>query len=303
MSGATLVTGANGFIGRALTAHLAARGERVTGATRATVGAIDGTTDWSAALQGASAVVHLAARAHVTRETAGDPAAEFRRVNVEGTLALARQAADAGVRRFLFLSSIGVNGDRNGRPFTEADPPAPAEPYARSKREAEEGLRALVAGTATALIIVRPPLVYGPNAPGNFGRLATLVAKGAPLPLAGIDNRRTLVGIDNLVDLIAVALDHPAAAGELFLAGDAEALSTPDLLRAIGEAIGRPARLFAVPAPLLRIVAAAAGRSGELERLCGSLTVDIGKAERLLGWRPPIAVKEGLRRACEALPA
>jgi nucleoside-diphosphate-sugar epimerase len=232
------------------------------------------------------------------KEEALDPLVEFRSVNVEGTLRLARQAAEAGVRRFIFISSIGVNGgDTFAHPFAAEDNVAPHTPYAISKHEAEVGLRALADNTKMEIVIIRPPLVYGPNAPGNFLSLMNWLMSGIPLPLgAVIENRRSFVFIDNLVDLIVTCLDHPAAANQTFLVSDGESLSTAALLRRMGEALGRPARLIQVPVPLLQMGAALLGKRDMAQRLCGSLEVDIGKTRELLGWTPPISVDEGLRR-------
>lgn len=305
--GRVLVTGATGFVGRAMVARLVADGRPVRVAVRderaargeaAVVGEIGPETGWGAALDGVEAVVHLAGRAHVVPER-GDPLTAFRHVNVGGTLALARQAAAAGVRRLVFVSSIGVNGGESERPFAAADPPAPREPYAVSKWEAEQGLAAL---RGIEVTVIRPPLVHGPGAPGNFARMLRWLARGAPLPLGAVrGNRRTLVGRDNLVDLIAVALDHPAAAGETFLAGDAEAVSTAALLEKLGAAMGRPARLVPVPPALLEAGAALLGRRDLARRLLGSLEVDISHARAVLGWTPPVGLDEGLRRAVEGM--
>ena len=311
--GSVLITGATGFVGTALAERLHSDGVVVRGAVRrevptsgsfepVMVGAIDGATEWVDAVAGAGAVVHLAARAHVLDEPETDPLEAFRRVNVEGTLRLARQAAEAGVRRFVFVSSIGVNGNETMRPFSEGDAPAPQEPYAVSKWEAEEGLRGLAAETGMELVIIRPPLVYGPGAPGNFGSLLRWVHKGVPLPLgAATQNRRSLVALDNLVDLIVTCLDHPAAAGETFQVADGEDVSTAGLLRKVGDALDRPAHLLPVPVWMLRAGAVALGKGEMARRLLGSLQVDASKAREVLGWTPPVSLDEGLRRAVEPL--
>ena len=308
-----LVTGATGFVGSELVDRLDAAGMPVRGAVRregvasgsfepVMVGSMDGATDWGDALAGVEAVAHLAARAHVLDEPEADPLEAFRRVNVEGTLRLARQAAEAGVRRFVFVSSIGVNGNETVRPFTEGDVPSPQEPYAVSKREAEDGLRGLAADTGMELVIIRPPLVYGPGAPGNFGSLLRWVHKGVPLPLGAVTrNRRSLVGLDNLVDLLVTCLEHPAAANRVFLAGDGEDLSTTDLLRRVAAAMDRRARLLPVPPSLLRAGARAVGRGEMARRLLDSLQVDISHTRETLGWEPPVSVDEGLRRAVAPL--
>jgi nucleoside-diphosphate-sugar epimerase len=256
-------------------------------------------TDWGDALTGCRVVVHLAARVHVMRDGVADPLAEYRRVNVAGTMGLARQAAHAGVKRFIFLSTIKVNGENTlaGAAFSERDPPAPADPYGVSKAEAEAALIALASSTPMEVIVIRPPLVYGPGVKANLLTMTRWLARGVPLPLGAIrDNRRTLVALDNLVDLIITCLEHPAAANQVLLAGDGEALSTTDLLRRTAAALGVPARLIPVPVPLLVAAAALLGRSEVMRRLCGSLQVDTSKARQLLGWSPPVTVDEGLRR-------
>jgi len=304
--GPVVVTGASGFVGGAVVGRLRADGIAVRAVVR-TPGkggpdTVCGPTlgpeaDWMPVLADAAAVVHAAAHVHV--ESAGSDAAQadFHRINVDGTRRLAEQAAAAGVRRFLFVSSIGVNGRRADRPFTEDDRPAPEGPYANSKLEAERTLREVCGGTGMEWVVIRPPLVYGPHAPGNFARLVRWMARGVPLPLGAVHNRRTLVAIDNLVDLIVTCLRSDAAAGQLFLAGDGESLSTPELLHTVAHARGRHARLLPVPVALLRIAAALIGRSADAERLCGSLEVDISKARRLLGWEPPVSACDALRRA------
>ena len=263
------------------------------------VGNIDGTTGWFKALQSTEAVIHLAARVHVMRDSASDPVAEFRRVNTEGTLHLACQAAEAGVRRFIFLSTIGVNGNStlHGKAFAPTDAPSPHDPYSLSKYEAEIGLHSIAKSTGMELVIIRPPLVYGANAPGNCGKLTRLVAKSFPLPLGSINNLRSFVGIDNLVDFIVTCLEHPDAANETFMVSDGEDLSTPDLIRRMARAMNRPARLLPVPVWALKAGASLLGKGDAVQRLCGNLQVDISKSRTLLGWNPPISVDEGLRLA------
>lgn len=295
-----LVTGANGFIGTAIVAQLASRGIGVVGAARSLTTGGDCDTqspslsveaDWAPLLSGRTVVIHAAARAHVLHETAERPIDVFRSVNTAGTIRLAEQAAEAGIRRFVFLSSIGVNGVSTVRPFTEADAPAPVEPYAVSKLEAELGLMRLADRTGMEVVIVRPPLVYGASAPGNFGRLLRAVARGVPLPLGSVnENRRTLVALENLVDLVITCAVHPAAANQVILAGDDEALSTADLIRRLARALNVSPRLLPVPVWLLRSVASVLGKRAMVERLCGSLQVDIGKARSLLSWSPPFSV-------------
>jgi UDP-glucose 4-epimerase len=306
-----LVTGAIGFVGRALMPTLICRGHESREAVRRSekkpdgrlssfvVGNIDGTTYWSTALRGVDAVIHLAARVHVMRNSAREPLVEFHRVNTEGTLNLASQAAEVGVRRFIFLSTIGVNGSSTlyGKVFAPTDTPSPHDPYSKSKYEAEIGLHSIARSTGMEVVIIRSPLVYGANAPGNFGKLTRLVAKGLPLPFGSITNRRSLMGIDNLVDFMVTCLEHPAAANETFLVSDGEDLSTPDLIRRMARAMDRPARLLPVPSSVLMATAAMLGRRDMAQRLCGSLQVDISKSRQLLGWNPPFSVDEGLKRA------
>lgn len=302
-----LLTGASGFLGRSLAKRLVLQKRgHLTVTTRSqnapievpsyVVGDLSGTTDWRKAVTGQQIVIHAAARAHVTNVGVGDPLAEYRRVNVDGTLELARQAAAAGVKRFVFISSIGVNGNINVRPFTALDVPHPGEPYAQSKWEAEQGLWRIQQETGMELVIIRPPLMYGPEAPGNFGSLVRWIGKGIPLPLGAIRNRRSLVGIDNLVDLIVRCIDHPAAANQVFLAGDGRDISTTELLRLVGDAMGRPARLIPVPAGVLKLSAALLGRKAMAQRLLGSLQVDISQTCETLDWQPPFSIEEGLRR-------
>jgi len=306
-----LVTGANGFIGRALCAEATRRGIAVIGTVRVKesavagvrnkiVSCIDGGTDWGEALVESDVVVHLASRVHVVCESSGDPLHEFRKVNVDGSVNLARSAARAGVRRFVFVSSIGVNGDESGRkPFTAQDPVAPHSPYAVSKYEAELALREVAADTGMELVVIRPPLVYGPNAPGNFGSLVRWLRRGIPLPLGAIDNQRSLVCLDNLVDLILMCVTHPAAAGHTFLVSDGEDVSTTELLHRVGQAIGRSARLIPIPASWLRAMASLAGKQDVARRLCGTLQVDIEETRRQLGWQPPFTMEHGLRKVAE----
>jgi nucleoside-diphosphate-sugar epimerase len=305
------MTGASGFVGRALLQRLklsadhdvraALRRENPdlpTGTAVAVVGGLDADTAWQEALAGINVVIHTAARVHVMNDTLADPLAEFRRVNVEGTSNLARQAAEAGVRRFILVSTIKVNGEGTllGKPFTADDTPAPADPYGISKREAEDGLRQLAADTGMEVVIIRPPLVYGPGVKANFLSMMRWLNTGVPLPLGAIKNQRSLVALDNLVDLITTCIDHPAAANQTFLAGDGEDLSTSDLLRRMAAAMGKPARLLPVPAWMLEAGAALVGRRAVAQRLCCSLQADITKARTLLNWTPPVSVDEALRQ-------
>jgi nucleoside-diphosphate-sugar epimerase len=251
-----------------------------------------------ALFDGVSVVVHAAARVHVMSDTESDPLQAFREVNVEGALNFARQAAAAGVKRFIFISSIKVNGEqtRLGQPFFSHDGPLPEDFYGISKHEAEQGLRELAAETGMEVVIIRPPLVYGPGVKGNFASMIKLVGKGLPLPLGAVHNKRSLVALDNLVDLIIVCIDHLAAANQVFLAGDGQDLSTTELLQGVAKAMGKPSRLVPVPAELLMFGATVLGKKAMAQRLLGSLQVDISKARNLLGWQPPLSVEEGLKR-------
>ena len=244
-----------------------------------------------------NAVVHTAARVHMMDDPVAEPLAEYRRVNVDSTLNLARQAVAAGVRRFLFLSSIKVNGESTpvDRPFNADDPPKPTDAYAVSKYEAEEGLRQLGKETGLEVVIIRPVLVYGPGVKANFLSMMQWLDKRLPLPFGAIHNARSLVALDNLVDLLKTCLHHPAAANQTLLVSDGEDLSTPELLRRTGAAMGRPAHLMPVPEFVLRSAATIVGKANVGERLCGSLLVDIGKTQRLLGWSPPVSVDQALR--------
>ena len=304
-----LVTGSSGFVGRAVVTQAAADGWQVLASTRQDdVGFPAGVqpapgldlargTDWRATLDGVAAVVHCAARVHVMRDIASDPLSEFRCVNVAGTLNLARQAVDAGVRRFVFISSIGVNGaETSDLPFKADDRAAPHSPYAQSKYEAEQGLRLIAQASTLELVVIRPPLVYGPGAPGNFAQMMRALYAGVPLPLGAIHNRRSFVGLDNLVDLIMVCLVNVAAPNQTFLVSDDDDLSTTAMLRRTAKALCRPARLLPIPAPLLGAAARALGKGELAQRLFGSLQVDIGKTRKLLGWAPVRTVDDGLQR-------
>ncbi|NUU03177.1 UDP-glucose 4-epimerase family protein [Herbaspirillum robiniae] len=314
-----LVTGASGFVGRALVEHLSSRpGHQVSAALRDPArlqaapagvtlrksGDLAPDTDWTDALSPqVDAIVHCAARVHVMNETSADPLAEFRRVNVAGTLNLARQAQAAGVKRFVFVSSIKVNGEQTppGRPFTADDTPAPMDPYGVSKLEAEQALLELARQTGMEVVVVRPVLVHGPGVKANFLSMMRWLDKGVPLPLGGITgNRRSIVALDNLVDLIDVCLTHPNAAGQVFLASDGEDLSTTALLRRVARALGKHPLLLPVPAPLLAAAARILGKPAIAQRLCGSLQVDIGKNRQLLNWTPPVGVDEALRKTVAA---
>ena len=304
-----LLTGATGFVGSRLAMSLKAKPDlNLTLAVRRSiqhspmrvveVRSLDAKTDWSAAVTDQEVVIHTAARAHILENEAGVPLNEYRRVNVDGTLNLARQAAEAGVRRFIFISSIKVNGEQTsfGNPFTADDIPAPEDAYGISKYEAEQGLLQIAADTGLEVVIIRPPLVYGPGVKGNFSSMMQVVKKGFPLPLGAIKNKRSLVALDNLVDLIITCINHPAAANQVFLAGDGEDLSTTNLLRGVAKAAGVSSRLINVPASVLMFMASLLGKKEMAQRLLGSLQVDISKACDLLGWTPLLSVEEGLRR-------
>ena len=305
MTQSYLVTGASGFVGRGLLREFQRRGLRAFGVARSPtpgieygVGDIGGHTEWRHLLKGIDCVLHAAGRAHVLREAAADPLAEFRQVNVEGTRRLALHAAEVGVRRLVFISSVGVNGISTNRrsPFTFEDRPAPVESYGQSKLEAELALHEIAASTGLEVVLVRPPLVYGPGVRANFLRLMNLVQRGLPLPLGGVNNLRSLVALDNLVDMLIRCAMHPAAVGQTFLVSDDHDLSTPELLHRLGAAMDVPVRLVPLPPSLLIQGARLIRMRGEAERLLGSLQVDIRHTRELLGWEPPISLDEGIRR-------
>lgn len=305
-----LVTGASGFVGQRICECLAIDGKAVRYAVRASDGLrptgdlfsikdIDGVTPWVEALSSVDLVIHLAARVHILRDNTVDPMAAFRAVNVDGTLNLARQAADAGVKRFVFISTAKVNGESTqpDRPFTEVDLPNPQDAYSLSKHEAEQGLQKLAASSGMEVVIIRPPLVYGPGVKANFAALMQAVQVGRPLALGAVNNRRSLIALDNLVDFIMTCMEHPKAANQTFLVSDGNDLSTSELVRGLARAAGVSARLLPVPVWALQAGAMLLGKEDEVQRLCGNLQLDISKAQRLLNWRPPLVVEEGLRRA------
>ena len=309
-----LVTGSSGFVGRHVVAELLRRSIKARAAVRTGGPAMTpvagvklvglsgpgfAVADWAEVVAGCSAVIHLAARAHVMREDHEEPATAFHLANVAFARACAAAAASAGVERFIFLSSVGVHGGASGtQPFREGSDLVPHTPYARSKAEAEQALAEVVRGSGMALTVIRPPLVYGLEAPGNFGALMRAVARGWPLPLGRVTrNQRSFVAVDNLVDLIVTCLDHSAAANQTFLVSDGEDLSTVDLLRRLGAAMGRPARLLPVPVGILALGSKLLGKPEMFQSLCASLQVDMSKTRELLGWHPPIGVDEGLKRA------
>jgi nucleoside-diphosphate-sugar epimerase len=307
-----LLTGATGFLGTPLANSLKVytwheltfavrRDTKLNFGQIVLIGNLNTNTDWSEAVANQDIVIHTAARAHIMKDEVSDPLAEYRKVNVGGTLNLARQAAAAGVKRFIFISSIKVNGEQTSlnQPFASDGVPAPEDAYGISKMEAEQGLRKLAAETGMEVVIIRPPLVYGPGVKGNFASMIKLVEKGLPLPLGAIHNKRSLVALDNLVDLIITCIDHPAAANQTFLVSDGEDLSTTELLRGVAVAMGKPSRLVPVPANLLKLGATLLGKKAMAQRLLGSLQVDISHTRECLGWEPPLTVKQGLTRCFE----
>jgi len=302
-----LITGANGFVSSALYPALGAAGYAVRRAVRhigdgdrpnpetIPIGEIDGSTNWTEALRDVEFVVHLAARAHVLRETAVDSLAAYRRINVEGTKRLAEQAATAGVRRLVFLSSVKVNGERtSGRPYRGDDTPRPEDAYGVSKWEAEQALRAVERERRLEIAILRPPLVYGQGVKGNFLRLMKLVARGWPLPLTSVYNQRSIIYVGNLVDAIVACIREPSAAGQTYLVSDGTDVSTPELVSCIARALGVSPRLFPFPPSLLTLAATLVGKREEARRLLGSLQVDSSRIRRELGWRPRYTMEEGL---------
>ena len=307
-----LVTGATGFIGKRLCQCLIDSGQPLRQAVRSTppalasgegivqIGDIGPQTDWAAALQSVDAVVHLAAHVHQMASSEETDSRYFE-VNTLGTERLATAAAKAGVKRFVYLSSIKVNGEQTAAnaQFTEEQTPHPLDPYGVSKGEAEQRLRSLAATSGMEVVIIRPPLVYGPGVTANFARLIRLVGNGLPLPLASVRNRRSLVFLDNLVDFIVCSLHHPAAAGQTFLISDGEDLSTPDLIRKLAGAMGRSARLWPCPLSLLRLAGKLSGRSAVIDRLSDSLRVDSSKAQKVLGWQPPYTVAQGIQKTVD----
>lgn len=302
-----LVTGASGFVGQAVCSSLLSRGVTVLAAARSELqpapgqgtvklSEMSGTTDWSKVLDGVDGIIHLAARVHVMKDSAADPWREYLATNVEATRRLAEQAAESGVRRMVFVSSIKVNGERTepGRPFTPADQPAPEDAYGASKMLAEEALAEVAARTGLDVVVMRPPLVYGPGVKGNFLSLLKACRRRLPLPLGGIDNRRSLVYLGNLVDALLRGLDHPAAPGNVYLVRDGEDLATPQLVRRLSAALGVRPRLLPAPLRLMRLAAGVLGRSGAVERLAGSLQVDDRALRDDLDWAPPFTVDQGL---------
>lgn len=307
-----MISGAGGFVGKALCAELLRRGQSVSAAVRSgnslienteviIIGAIDGETNWADALADVNVVIHLAARVHVMRENATDPLAEFLKVNLHGTSNLARQAASSGVKRLVYVSSIKVNGEQTSttQSFTELDEPSPQDFYSISKWQAEQALWRISQETGLEIVVVRPPLVYGPGVKGNFAQMLAVIAKHIPLPLAAVDNRRSLIYVKNLVDALIACATHPVAAGQTYLVCDGEDISTPDLLRQLGDAMGCPAHILPLPLSWLRMLGKLSGKSDQVERLLGSLQVDSGKIRRDLNWVPPYTLQQGLQATAE----
>lgn len=302
------VTGASGFVGQRVLSDLARLGHFAIGVVRGggaglsrAVGEIGPDTDWTRALDGVDIVVHCAARAHVMQEQSEDPISLYRSVNVDGTRRLAEQAAVHGVKRLVYLSSVKAAGERSspGRPLAVSDVPVPEDAYGVSKREAELALLEVGAATGLETVIIRPPLVYGPGVKGNFRRLMGAIAGGWPLPIGALDNRRSLVSLANLTDLIGVCVESPIAAGRTFFVSDGEDLSTASLARRMGVALGRPARLLPIPHAALSMLGRATGKAAEIERLVGTLQVDLDDNRELLGWCPPQTVEQGLRETAD----
>jgi UDP-N-acetyl-alpha-D-quinovosamine dehydrogenase len=298
----TFVTGANGFVGKALCEHLSAHGHRVMQAVRhetgcvdeVVVGDIDGATVWTTELTSCDAVVHLAARVHVMADTAQNSLETYLATNCGATINLARQAAQAGVKRFVFISTIKVNGEGRDEPYGATDAPAPEDAYAISKWEAEQGLLRIERETGLEVVILRPPLVYGPGVKANFLQVMRTIQKGWPLPLGAIRNHRSLLYLGNFVDAIRLCIEHPDAAGQTFLLDDGEAISTPELIRALARSMGRPAHLLEVPVGVLEFAGALLGKRAAVSRLTGSLYLDSSAIRSRLGWTPPFSMEAGL---------
>ena len=304
-----LITGAGGFIGRALCVKILAEGRQVRGTFRSesdvsrlpdgveavSIRSIGSDTKWDDALTGIDTVVHLAARVHVMDDAYSEPLAEYRKVNVEGTKCLAVASANAGVKRFIFISSIKVNGEGRASAYTEDDDEAPVDPYGLSKWEAEQELHKISDTTGIEVVILRPPLVYGPGVKANFYNLLKILDSGIPLPFAKIDNLRSFIYLDNLIDVIITCINHPRAEGLTFLVNDREEVSTPELIRKIASALGKPARLFSIPPFLIRLAGKFIGKSAAIDRLFGSLTIDSTKIRKELGWKSPYTMEQGLR--------
>lgn len=305
------ITGATGFVGAALFQTLRANPKYVVKGFCRTLpkeGAVEGllalgnleTADFSEALAGVDVVIHTAARAHVLDDDATNPLAVFRKVNVDGAVHLARQAAQAGVKRFVFISSIGANGgSTQGVPFTETDVPEPHTPYAQSKLEAEQALRHLCEQAGMELVVIRPPLIYAAHAPGNFALLLKVVNKQLPLPFGLVKNNRSFVALENIVDFIVLCVAHPQAANQTFVVADDGPVSTPQLLKLLAKGMGKKVWLLPVPVKLMEFGAKMLGREAMFEQLCASLEVDITKAKTLLGWQPPVSTTQAMQQTAQ----
>jgi len=304
-----LVTGASGFVGRELCRHLLAHGRVVVPVVRSPFGLIDEvvvgnigpSTDWTNLLTDCDAVVHLAARVHVMDDDAENPMTLYRAINTDSTLNLARQAANSGVKRFVFISTIKVNGEGSDTAYRETDAVAPEDPYAVSKWEAEQGLQRIARETGLEVVILRPPLVYGPGVKANFLQLARAVNRGWPLPLGAINNRRSLLYLGNFVDAIRLCAEHPDAAGKTFLLDDGKPVSTPELIRALAHATGRSPRMLKVPEGLLMLAGRVLGKRAAIARLTGSLYVDSSAIRSYLDWEPPYSMEAGLKATLAGL--
>jgi nucleoside-diphosphate-sugar epimerase len=300
-----LITGANGFVGKALCPHLVAQGHKVVPVVRKSSGISHGILahdelSWKAALKGCDSIIHLAARVHIMAERDRDSLQSYRNSNVVATIALANRAVAAGVQRFIFISSIKVNGEstKDRQPFTAEDEPAPEDSYGISKFEAEEALHQIARETGMEVVIIRPPLVYGPGVKANFESMMRWLRRGIPLPLGALtQNKRSMVALDNLVDLISVCLSHPSAVNQTFLVSDGEDLSTATLLQRTAIALGVNVRLFSVPPVVLKSLAKLLGKETLYKRLCGSLQIDMTKTQKLLHWKPPLSIEKGLSLA------
>jgi nucleoside-diphosphate-sugar epimerase len=300
-----LVTGSSGFVGKSITAALLKQGHSVLAAVRfkansikdaeVVVGDINGDTSWTAALRDVDVVIHLAARVHVMTEHSANPLAEFRRINVDGTRHLAECATKAGVKRFVYVSSVKVNGEQTTLPYTELDEPNPQDAYGISKWEAEQALHKISPETGMEVVVVRPPLVYGARVKGNFAQMIKVLSKGIPLPFASVKNLRSFIYVENLVDTLILCATHPKAAGQTYLVSDVQDISTPDLLRKLSSAMGKPAKLLPCSSALIRLAGRLLRKSDQIDKLVGSLQVDSSKIRHELGWEPLFSLDEGLK--------
>jgi len=308
-----LVTGADGFVGKALCAEMVSRGWKVRASVRSRekmkslpkeigiieTGSIDPDTDWAHALDNVDSVVHLAGRVHVMADSSSDPLSEYRIVNTAGTEKLARSAASSGVRRFIFMSTVKVNGEGGEVPYCEDDIPEPSDPYGISKWEAEKIIKAIANETGMEAVIIRAPMVYGPEVKANFLRLLKAVDRGIPMPLAGINKKRSMIYLGNLVDVIMTCMTHHEAGQKTYLVSDDYDVSTPELIRQIATALGKTGRLFSLPLFMLRLAGLITGKSQAMDRLTGSLAVDTSKIKKELGWNPPFTLAQGLKQTAE----